>query len=161
MAVPGGEILQRPTPVILMLDSERPRGGGRQRRVTPAPRLDGRLLVGREHVFVGPQGAPLERAVVEIEDHAGFALEGGVPGEDPAPVLPGLDGILRQPAPDGGVGDGGHEAARNRLGANIGNVQARQRAQPNVAGTSQASALTSTTTPGGKDRGPPVSGPFL
>lgn len=75
MTVPRGEILQRPTPVMLVLDAHGTRLAERRRRVTPAPGLDGRLLVGREHVFIGAQEAPLEPAMIESEDHPGFAQQ--------------------------------------------------------------------------------------
>jgi hypothetical protein len=64
--------------------------------------------------------------MVEIEDYPVFALEVGVPGEDPAAVLLRLDGVLRQPTPDGGIGYRGHEAACDRLAANNGNLEARE-----------------------------------
>ena len=41
------------------------------------------------------------------------ALDGksGSRREDPAAVLPGADGVVMQPAPDGGLADGGSDAA--------------------------------------------------
>src|SRR5712691_546667 len=55
------------------------------------------------------------------------------------------------------------EATRPRAmaSARMSGTCRRDRGRPSVNGRSQASALISTTTPGGKDRGPPVPGPFV
>ena len=66
----------------------------------------------------------VEAAGVEVEDTGRLGAEVGVAGEDPAPVLPGLDRIRTQPAPDRGARDRGDDAG---LDGGAGQVGARVR----------------------------------
>ena len=70
-------------------------------------RLDGGLLVGRDDEIGLVQGDSLPSAVIEIEGATGLEGEVGVAREDPAAVLPRADGVVVQPAPDGGLAEGG------------------------------------------------------
>jgi hypothetical protein len=76
--------------------------------VFPRPRLDTGFLVGADYELVRSQPATLPNSVVEVEDPAGLVREVGVAGKDPAPVLPGSNGVFVEPSPDGGIADGGH-----------------------------------------------------
>ena len=95
--------------------------------------LEGGLLVGADHVLAGAESFVFELAGVEIEDPNGLGAEVGVAGEDPAPMAPEPDGVLRQPLPDGGTGDAGHEAAVDDLGLDVGNLEAGEW-QPELRG---------------------------
>src|SRR6478672_13411625 len=57
-----------------------------------------------------PQRRVVEAAGVEVEHPGRIGAEVGVAGEDPGAVLPGLDRIGGQPAPDGGARDRGGES---------------------------------------------------
>src|SRR6185369_4073091 len=48
-------------------------------------------------------------------------------GEDPGPVLPGLDRVRTQPAPDGGGRDGGDDAGLDGGAGQVGALPAGQR----------------------------------
>jgi hypothetical protein len=74
------------------------------------------LLVGAEDVLVLAQRDAFEGAGVQVQDPLGFGTEVGIADEDPGPVLPGLEGILAQPAAHCGRGDGVGDPARGQLG---------------------------------------------
>src|SRR6266542_3525992 len=82
--------------------------GGRV-RVTPAPRLDGGLLVRGDHEVRLVQRFSLPPAGVQVEDPSRLSLEVRVPGKEPAAVGPGADGVFVEPPPDGRSGDLGHD----------------------------------------------------
>jgi hypothetical protein len=110
MDIPGREVGPGAAPRVLMLDPHRASGRGWLRRVSAAARLNARLLVRAEHVLSGPQGPALPAARIQIQNRSGLGGERGVPREDPAPIAPGPNGILTQPAPNGGPADLGHQA---------------------------------------------------
>lgn len=127
MNVPGRQVGPSAESAIFMLDSHsgtRPRGQG---GVFPASRLDARLLVGAEDELIWAQPAALPMAVIEVENTAGFLSEVGVAGEYPATMLPGTDGILIEPPPDGGIADGCHETGSADMGAEFSDTPSRQR----------------------------------
>src|SRR5664280_933879 len=101
MDVPGGEVGERALALVLVLDPARASGCRRRPGMDPRPGLNARLLVGADDVLVGAQRFTLPAAAIEIEDAPGFPFEVGIAGEDPAPVRPGPQGVLAQPAPDG------------------------------------------------------------
>jgi GTPase len=68
--------------------------------VVAAERLQLRLLVGADHVFVRAQPTALEASLIEVEHPAGFLRKGGVADEDPGALLPRLQRIVMQPTPD-------------------------------------------------------------
>jgi hypothetical protein len=80
-------------------------GGGGQRGVLAMAGLDGRLLIGADDVVAGVQQLAVPAAAVEVQDAAGLGGEVGIAREDPRAVLPALDRVLRQPAPDRDAGD--------------------------------------------------------
>ena len=105
MDVPGGQILEGPATLVLVLDAHGPTDRRRQRRVTADPGLDARLLVGTDDELVAPERAAVPLAGVEVEDACRLGPEVGVTGEDPAAVGPRLDRVLVEPAPDRRVAD--------------------------------------------------------
>ena len=88
--------------------------------------MDAGLLVGRDHVFVCAQGLPLPGSCVEIENTACLVGKIGIPGEDPAAMLPRADGVFREPPPDGRVADRGDEAPANDLSLDLSRGEAGQ-----------------------------------
>lgn len=88
--------------------------------------LDAGLLIGRDHELIGAQRFSIPLAGVQIQDASGFDGELGVARKDPAPMLPGTDGILIEPAPDGLVADCCHQATMLRLPSNVRATQARK-----------------------------------
>jgi hypothetical protein len=66
MYIPGGEVRQRARPEVLVLDAHRASRTGRQRRMLASARLETRLLIGRNHEFIGRQRGPMTRALVQL-----------------------------------------------------------------------------------------------
>jgi hypothetical protein len=85
--------------------------------VAAAAGLDGGLLVGAEDVLVVAEQLAGEPALVEVEDDAGLGGEVGVAGKDPGAVLPRLDRVLVQSAPQRGGRDVVHQAGGEHLAA--------------------------------------------
>jgi hypothetical protein len=106
--IPGGEVGERAVAAVVELEPGCASGSGRQRSVAAAEGLQLRLLIGADHVLVGSQSATLEAALVEVEHRAGLPGEAGIAREDPAALLPRLQGIVVQPAPDRRGGRLGH-----------------------------------------------------
>ncbi len=121
--VPGGEILERPAALVLVLDPHGPVGRRWQGRATAEASRDARLLVSADDGLVVPMPATVPLAGIEVEDERRLGPEGGVTREDPAAVGPGLDRVLVEPAPDGRVGDRGREPAADDLGPDVWDVQ--------------------------------------
>src|SRR5258705_134845 len=78
---------------ILELDLLRVPRAGRAAWVTARPRLDTGLLVRTEHVVVGAQGHPGPLTRVQVQHAPGLLRKGRVPGENPQPIAPGLQGV--------------------------------------------------------------------
>ena len=152
MDIEGGQVGPRAAAVVLVLDFHGYAGLGWQRRVLARASLDAGLLIGGQHELVFAQELPLPASLVEVEDAARLDGKLRVSRKDPAAVPPGSDRILVQPAPDGAVADGGDQPRPPHLLRHLGYAPARQR-QLIVAGSSQASALTCTTSSGGKSPG--------
>src|SRR6476660_2654797 len=66
-------------------------------------------------------------ATVEVEHPGRLGSEVGVAGEDPGPVLPGLDRVRTEPAPDGGARDRGDDARLDGGAGQVGALPAGQR----------------------------------
>ena len=109
MDIAGGEVGPGTEAFVFVLDLGGLAGCGGRYGMPTLTRLDGGLLVGRDDEIGLVQGSTLPSAVIEIQDAAGLAGEVGVAREDPAAVLPGADGVVMQPAPDGGFADGGSD----------------------------------------------------
>lgn len=110
MHVPGGQVGGGSAAVVFVVDAHRPGLAWGQGGVAAAAGLDGGLLIGAEHVLVGAGRLAVEDPAVQVEDPGAFGGEVRVPDEDPGAVLPGLEGVLGQPAAHGGGRDGLHHA---------------------------------------------------
>src|SRR6266404_9741967 len=69
------------------------------------------FLVGRDYKFIVLEWLSFPLALVEIQNAAGFGSKVRVAGKNPAPMLPGTNGILVQPAPQGRLTQLRHQAA--------------------------------------------------
>ena len=103
--------------------------------------LDAGLLIGTEYVITQSQSCTLPATLIEVEDAAGFAGEVGITRQDPGAVTPGAQGVLTEPAPEGGAAD---FATRPRAIASWRNSASGQRANgsPRRDGSSHANALS-------------------
>lgn len=124
--IPGGQIGPGTEASILMLDLEGRVGPRRQRGVATLAGLDGGFLIGAHDELVPAEGLTLPNALVEIEQTAGLGEKVGIAGKQPATMLPGPDGILMEPAPDGGPADGSHQARLTELSGQIVVAPARE-----------------------------------
>jgi hypothetical protein len=86
-----------------------------QARLQSTARLNAGLLVGAEHVLVGPQRLALPAAGVQVQHRAGQLEEVRVARKDPALMAPRAQRVVHQPAPDAaarrtglGAQEGGH-----------------------------------------------------
>ena len=92
----------------------------------PTARLNARLFVGREHKILGTQGLSLPKALVEIEDRSRSFQEAWVARENPAALAPRSNGVLTEPAPDGGSADLRHQPLVKNLLAEVSDGKTRQ-----------------------------------
>lgn len=117
--IPGSQIGPGSEATVLMLDLEGRVRAGRQRGVATLAGLNGGFLIGGQDKLIRTQRLTFPKALVEIEQAAGLGEEVPVAGKQPAAILPGTDGILVEPAPDGGTADGGHQAGLTDLSGQI------------------------------------------
>jgi hypothetical protein len=94
MDIPRGQILQRSTTRVFVLDASRLERTGRHCLVAAAADLDARLLIGAEHVLVRPEWLALPGARVEIEHGPSQFQKVWIARKDPAPVPPGAQRIV-------------------------------------------------------------------
>ena len=158
MNVQSGEVGPGTATFIFMLDPHRSPRRGRAGRMIAPPSLDAGLLIGRDHKFITLEGFPSQDGV-EVQNPAGLDGKRWVAGENPAAVLPRANGILMQPAPHGVS----QHAPPSRFGGPAGQFRQSpaRKGTPCVAGSSQARALTCTTSSGGKNPGTPRAGAFF
>jgi hypothetical protein len=117
--IPGGQVGQRAAALVLVLDAHAAGLGGWQSGVAAAAGLDGGLLIGADDVLIGTELRCLEDPLVQVQDHPSLGGEVGVAGKDPRLVLPGLDRVLGQPAPQRRGRDVCDQAAGQQLGAQL------------------------------------------
>lgn len=96
-------------------------------RMSSTPCLNARLFIGGDHKVVGPQGKSVPHSLIKVQNPAGLLLKLRVPGKDPTPVLPRLNGILSQPSPDGGTAHVGNNASLYSFPGNFPGAPSRQR----------------------------------
>src|SRR5207248_166716 len=113
--VVGGQVGEGAVTVVLALGAHRAPGARRERQVDAHPGLDAGLLIGTEHVVVLAERPAFPLALVEVKDAPGLDGEARVAREDPRPVLPGLQGVISEPAAHGGWRGGGSDAGGCRL----------------------------------------------
>ena len=92
--IPGGQVLQRPAPLVFVLDAQGVPWGRRQAGMTAAPRLDTGFFVGTENVILGSQPLALPEPCIQVEDRSGLLGKLGIPGKEPIAVVPGFNRIL-------------------------------------------------------------------
>jgi len=105
--VPSSEVAQSAASFVLVLDALAALDGwrGGQRPVLAVAGLDRWLLIAADDVVAGVQQLALPAPRVQVEDPAGLGGEVRIAGEDPGALLPWLDRILGEPAPDRDPGD--------------------------------------------------------
>jgi hypothetical protein len=100
MHIPRGQVLQRSTARVFVLDTGRSKWAGRQRRMTAATHLNTRFLISAEHVLVRPERLALPRAGVQIEHWSSELQKARIARKDPAPIAPGPKRIVVEQPPD-------------------------------------------------------------
>jgi len=108
MDVEGGEVVERPFALVLVLDAHEAGPPRRKARMAATARLDGGLLIARDDELVVEELPLAIDPLVEVEDDAGLLRELRVAGEDPGPVPPGTD--------HGVVKDASHRRGAERVG---------------------------------------------
>lgn len=105
MDVPGGQVGQRPTAVVLVLvlDAHAPAPARWQGRMAAAAGLGAGVLIGRDDGVGTLQAAAAEGALVQVQDPAGLGSEVRVAREDPRVVAPGLSASSASQRPSVGV----------------------------------------------------------
>ena len=92
----------------------------------PTARLNARLFVRGKDAILGTQGLSLPQPLVEIEDGGRPFQELRIARENPASITPRSNGVLTEPAPDGGSADLGHPSLVENLLAEVGDGKTRQ-----------------------------------
>ena len=122
-----GKICPGATAYVLMLDLTGRSRLGWQSWVDSTTSLDTGLLVSGKHELVWFQGNTFPLPGVEVEDAASLDEELRIPWEDPAPMLPGTDGVFVQPAPYRLATDSGYKTEPRRLSGDVRRAQTGQR----------------------------------
>ena len=100
MDVPGRQVLDGATTLILMFDADGLMWARWERRLNATADLDARLLIGTDHVLVGPEWLVLPAAGVQVEHWAGPLQKMGIAWEDPVPIPPRAQGVGSQNTPN-------------------------------------------------------------
>ena len=125
--VPGGKIAQRPFSRVFKLHFLSLSFSCAKTHMFSMSRLNARLFISGDHKIARPQWKSIPYPLIEIQNSAGLLLELGIPGKDPAPVVPRLDGILSQPSPDRGAAHVSHDASLDSFPRNFAGAPSRQR----------------------------------
>ena len=123
---PRPRIAERVAALVLMLYAHRLTRTRAARDMLTVTRLDARLLVGTDDHVVGVQRHSAPQSLAQIEHRPGPLFKARIAWEDPTPELPGTNGILVEPAPNGGTTDVGDDASADSLGGDIRGGEARQ-----------------------------------
>ena len=124
--IPSREVDPGSLSLALMLNEGRSSRGGRKGRMLAVTRLNPRLLVGGEHKIFGAKRLSLPETLVEIEDRTGLFNKQGITRKDPASMPPRANGVLAEPAPNGGSADFGRQPLIENFLADVGDREARQ-----------------------------------
>ena len=81
------------------------------------------LLVGTNHELVFLEPSPFPGSRVEIQNATSFIREVWGARKNPAPMLPGTDGVFIEPAPYRLVADRGNDANTLRFTREVCNAQ--------------------------------------
>src|ERR1039457_7032895 len=109
MDIQGGQIGQRPAPLVLMFHLHRLARLGSLGGVDARAGLNAGVLVGGNHELVLLQGLAMPDSLVEIKQAAGFGGELGITRENPTTVKPRSDGVFMEPAPKSAITDFGDQ----------------------------------------------------
>ena len=155
--IPGCDVGAGTFAGVFVLVAHRLIGGRCAGRVFPPPCLDAGFLVGaQDEVPVGEWFAA-PAAFVQVEDRPRLRGEPGVAREHPTTMGPGLDGVLVQPAPDGGAADVGDDSSADGLAPDVGAAEAGQW-QAGLMWHLASQGLDGDDHVGGKPRGRPGRG---
>lgn len=92
--------------------------------IEPFDRLVGQVMTTEPYRWARPCLVAQSSGVLLL---GSLGSEVGVAGEDPGPVLPGLDRVRTQPAPDGGARDRGDDARLDSGAGQVGALPPSQR----------------------------------
>jgi len=115
MYVERGDVGPGTATKILMLDMHDCARATSLRRVLAAPRLNAGLLICGNDELIIYQADAFPIAGIQNQEAASFVGKVGITREDPTPVIPGADGVLMQPAPNGTATDRSHQASLANL----------------------------------------------
>jgi len=113
MDIPSCQISPGTSAKVFVFDASGMVGSGRQGWLLPAAGLNASLFVGGEDVVVSAQRSAFPDAFVQIKDWTGCVGKIGIAREDPASMLPRVEGIAAEPAPQSGTADLRNQALRN------------------------------------------------
>ncbi len=125
--IPGCQVAQRPLSRVFKFHPLPLSCSWTKTHMSSVSRLNAGLFISGDHKVVRPQRKSIPDSLIEVQDPAGLVLKLGIPGEDPAPVLPWLDGILAQPSPDCRSAHVSHNAPLNSFSCNFTGAPSRQR----------------------------------
>ncbi len=123
--IEGRNISPCPTSFIFMFYPDGQTGLSRIRRVPPSPSLDAGLVIGTQNKFIFSQLLAFPNPLVKVQDSPCFLGKLRVSGKNPAPMLPGLDGILMKPAPYGATAEFRHQTRLAGIPGNLRRAPAR------------------------------------
>jgi len=114
-----GDVGPGSAPKILVLYLHRATRAAGASGMFASPGLNAGFFVRGDHELIILQRLPFPCASIQIENAAGFVGKVGIAREDPTAVIPGPNGILMQPAPQGAAADGSHQARLTNLSRQI------------------------------------------
>src|SRR5712692_10414141 len=117
--IPRRQVRPGTAPTILVLDVQRPARRDRRRGMAALTGLNAGLLVGRDHIVARPQRAALPLPGIEIQHRTGALGKARVARKQPTPMAPRPNRVGIQPAPEGRLADGRHEAAGQDFAAQL------------------------------------------
>jgi len=123
----GGQVGPSPAAGVLVLDFHhriRLRGIA---EMLSASGLNAGLFIGAQNKVFFAKGLSIPNVMIQVQDAARLGCKQRVSRKDPRAVPPRADSVLVQPAPDGAVADGGHQAATLGITAQIRYAPTRQR----------------------------------
>ena len=92
----------------------------------PTSCLNTRLFVSAKYKILRTQGLSLPNTLVEIEDRSRPFQKQWIAGENPASITPRSNGVLAEPAPDGGSADLRYQPLSENFLPDVGNREARE-----------------------------------
>ncbi len=158
--IPCGEVRPSASAFVPMLHAQGLIGGGRQSGMYSASGLNAGLLISGEDVVAVCQGLFFPAALIALEDAICLLLEGWIAWKHPRVVSPWSNGVLAEPAPTVALPID-TTMPRQTASRRTSRILSRDNVRSCSWGSSQASALTATTTLGGKLGETPASRSFV